>query len=124
MIYHSSIIIFSFIYFNACSSDKDIYSHLEKAFNNTSIPAASMGYYVQGEKEEFFSFGNAIWNEYTKVTPNHIFRIASMTKVITSVAAMQLVEKGMITLDEPVNKILPILDKIKILDDFGNLIHS
>ena len=123
MFYYSSIIILSFIYFNACSSNNDIYSPLEKAFNNTSIPAASMGYYVQGEDENFFSFGNAIWNENKKVTPNHIFRIASMTKVITSVGAMQLVEKGMITLDEPVNKILPILDKIKILDDLGNLIE-
>jgi methyl acetate hydrolase len=34
-------------------------------------------------------------------------RIASMTKVVTSVAAMQLVEQGKFTLDDPVQKYLP-----------------
>jgi CubicO group peptidase (beta-lactamase class C family) len=36
-----------------------------------------------------------------------LFRIASMTKAITSVAAMQLVEQGKFTLDDPVQKYLP-----------------
>src|SRR5579871_7004063 len=38
-----------------------------------------------------------------------IFAIASMTKAVTSVAAMQLVERGKMTLDEPVSKHLPEL---------------
>tara|TARA_B100000029_G_scaffold483593_1_gene534908 strand:+ start:2310 stop:3569 length:1260 start_codon:yes stop_codon:yes gene_type:complete len=116
-------IILSFINFNGCSSNNDISLSIEESFNNTNIPAVSMGYYIRGEKEEFFNFGNALWEENKKVTPDHIFRIASMTKVITSVGAMQLVERGMITLDEPVKKILPIMDKIKILDDLGNLVE-
>jgi CubicO group peptidase (beta-lactamase class C family) len=36
-----------------------------------------------------------------------IFRIASMTKPITSIAFMQLVERGMIALTDPVTKVLP-----------------
>jgi CubicO group peptidase (beta-lactamase class C family) len=36
-----------------------------------------------------------------------LFRIASMTKAVTSVAAMQLVEQGKFTLDDPVQKYLP-----------------
>ncbi len=36
-----------------------------------------------------------------------IFRIASMTKPITSIAFMQLVERGMIALNDPVTKVLP-----------------
>lgn len=36
-----------------------------------------------------------------------LFRIASMTKAITSVAAMQLVEQGRFTLEDPVQKYLP-----------------
>jgi CubicO group peptidase (beta-lactamase class C family) len=36
------------------------------------------------------------------MTVNTVFRIASMTKVVTSVAPMQLVETGKLKLDEPV----------------------
>src|ERR1700730_17434081 len=36
-----------------------------------------------------------------------LFRIASMTKAVTSVAAMQLLEQGKFTLDDPVQKYLP-----------------
>jgi hypothetical protein len=36
------------------------------------------------------------------MTPDTVFRIASMTKAITSVAAMQLVEQGRLALDAPV----------------------
>jgi CubicO group peptidase (beta-lactamase class C family) len=50
------------------------------------------------------------------VTPNTLFWIASMTKAITSVAAMQLVEQGKLTLDEPLeNGVLrPAVNKITL----------
>ena len=38
-----------------------------------------------------------------------IFRIASMTKPIAAAAAMTLVEEGRMTLDEPVDRLLPEL---------------
>src|SRR3954447_5657234 len=38
---------------------------------------------------------------------NDMFRLASMTKAVTSVAAMILVEQGKIGLDDPVSKFLP-----------------
>jgi CubicO group peptidase (beta-lactamase class C family) len=41
------------------------------------------------------------------VDPTAIFRIASMTKPITSIALMQLVEQGLIALSEPVAKYIP-----------------
>jgi CubicO group peptidase (beta-lactamase class C family) len=43
-----------------------------------------------------------------------IFRVASMTKPVTSVAAMMLVEEGKIALDDPVAKYLPQLGKLKV----------
>ncbi len=52
------------------------------------------------------------------VQPDSIFQIASMTKAITSVAAMQLVERGKLTLDEPVAKHLPQLAKLDVLEGF------
>jgi len=47
-----------------------------------------------------------------------------MTKAITSVAALQLVEKGLIGLDDPLNELMPEMIVIPILDEDGNLIHS
>ena len=44
-----------------------------------------------------------------------IFRIASMTKPITAVAAMILVEECKVRLDEPVNRLLPELAARKVL---------
>ena len=47
-----------------------------------------------------------------------IFRIASMTKPVTSVAAMQLVERGLIDLDVVVADYLPELDQALVVDEF------
>lgn len=47
-----------------------------------------------------------------------LFRIASMTKAITATAALQLVEQGKVTLEEPVSKYLPELGKLQVLDGF------
>jgi len=47
-----------------------------------------------------------------------VFRIASMTKAITSIAAMQLVEAGKIGLDDPVPDIDPALSRPQVLDGF------
>lgn len=52
------------------------------------------------------------------MTVDSIFRIASMTKPITSVAVMQLVESGRVKLDEPVATYLPELFQVKVLEEF------
>jgi CubicO group peptidase (beta-lactamase class C family) len=49
-----------------------------------------------------------------------IFSIASMTKLLTSVAAMQLVERGRIKLDEPAARIDPELGSPQVLDGFDS----
>src|SRR3981189_2233586 len=43
----------------------------------------------------------------TPITDNTIFRLSSLTKVITSVVAMQLIQDGKIKLDDPVSKYIP-----------------
>jgi methyl acetate hydrolase len=46
--------------------------------------------------------------------------IASMTKPVTSVAAMQLVEQGRLELDAPLAPLLPVLAATQVLDGFGD----
>src|ERR1700752_1967656 len=43
------------------------------------------------------------------MTLDAVFRIASMTKAVTSVAAMQLVEAGKLALDAPIGGVVPEL---------------
>jgi CubicO group peptidase (beta-lactamase class C family) len=52
------------------------------------------------------------------VKPDSIFRIASMTKAITTAAAMQLVEQGKVGLQDPVSKYLPELAKLNVIQGF------
>ena len=52
------------------------------------------------------------------MTTDTIFRIASMTKAVTSVAAMQLVEQGRLDLDRPIGSVLPELAAPQVLEGF------
>lgn len=47
-----------------------------------------------------------------------VFSIASMTKLLTSIAALQLVERGRIKLDEPAARLDPELASPQVLDGF------
>ena len=53
---------------------------------------------------------------------DHIFRIASMTKPVVTVAALQLVEAGRLSLDRPVKEILPELGEVKLARRNGDVI--
>jgi methyl acetate hydrolase len=52
-------------------------------------------------------------------TVDSVFWIASMTKAVTSTAAMQLVERGKLQLDQPIGEILPELASPRVLEGFG-----
>ena len=47
-----------------------------------------------------------------------VFRIASMTKALTSVAALQLVERGELELEQPVESVIPKFAELQVLDGF------
>ena len=54
------------------------------------------------------------------LAPDSIFRIASMTKPITSLAAMMLVEGGRLRLDDPLTKYLPEFERVRVLTTFND----
>jgi len=63
-------------------------------------------------------FGKRRLDEGTAMTRDTVFRIASMVKLITSVAALQLVEQDKISLDAPVPDIEPAIGSPQVLDGF------
>lgn len=64
------------------------------------------------------AFGRRDISKDDSMTADSVFWIASMTKAITSAAAMQLVEQGKLSLDEPIGKVLPDLAKPQVLEGF------
>src|SRR4051812_6106 len=64
-------------------------------------------------------FGYADVERKTKMQPDNIFRIASQTKAITSVAAMMLFEEGKFLLDDPISKYIPAFANQRVLDKFN-----
>ncbi|HET7059799.1 MAG TPA: serine hydrolase domain-containing protein [Candidatus Saccharimonadales bacterium] len=59
------------------------------------------------------AYGYANIEEKTKLTPRHIFRIASHSKTFTATAIMQLQEQGKLNIDEPVVKYITWLNRHK-----------
>ncbi len=64
------------------------------------------------------AFGKADVATGKSLTADAIFRIASMTKPITSTAAMQLFEQGKFRLEDPAEKYLPDLANMKVFESF------
>ncbi|MBI1396716.1 MAG: serine hydrolase [Betaproteobacteria bacterium] len=61
------------------------------------------------------SFGRRHVGCAEAMTPDTVCWIASMTKPVTAVAAMQLVERGDVSLDEPIGRVRPELAAIRVL---------
>jgi CubicO group peptidase (beta-lactamase class C family) len=66
------------------------------------------------------AFGPRCAGASVKMSTDTVFRIASMVKLLTSVAAMQLVERDKLRLDEPAEKIDPDLAAFLVLDRFND----
>ena len=64
------------------------------------------------------AFGRRTLPDGQPMTADSVFWIASMTKAITSTAAMQLVEQGKLSLDEPIADVLPELASPQVLEGF------
>lgn len=64
--------------------------------------------------------GRRAVTEPKPMTADTLFRIASMTKAITAAGAMQLVEQGKLSLDQPAREVLPLLGEAKVLVGFDD----
>jgi CubicO group peptidase (beta-lactamase class C family) len=64
------------------------------------------------------AYGTRSQDEATAMGEDAVFWLASMTKALTSVAALQLVERGQLSLDAPLGGLLPQLAELQILEGF------
>jgi len=114
------LILLLFIPFVSCN--QDIKNEVTKEINSSQIPAVVMGKIYKNGNMEFFSNGPSRWDRNDTINENNIFRIASMTKALGSVAVLQLVEQGKITLDEPLDDYLLEMTSIKIINQNNEIV--
>src|SRR4030081_3145476 len=78
------------------------------------IPGAIVLIQHHGQPVYFKCFGKRDVEKGTPMTADTIFPIHSVTKTITSAAAMMLVDQGKIALDDPVSKYIPSFAGMKV----------
>src|SRR6267142_707180 len=81
--------------------------HVRNEVTTGKIPGAILLIQQHGKPVYFQSFGVRDPATGQPMTPDAIFQIYSMSKAVTSVAAMMLVEDGKLSLDDPVSKYIP-----------------
>src|ERR1700761_3248595 len=71
----------------------------------------------KGEVAQVLALGQRDIEAGLPMTRDTLFRIASMTKTVTSVAALMLWEEGKLRLDDPIAKWLPEFSDMRVLKD-------
>jgi len=95
-------------------------SILQLQINKYNTPGA-VGLVIKDGKVLYDkAFGYSNLEQKTPMTNRSIFRIASQTKAIISVACLQLVEKGAIGLDDPIEKYFPAFSAQKVISAKGD----
>jgi CubicO group peptidase (beta-lactamase class C family) len=88
--------------------------YLRNEIATGKIPGAVLLIQQHGKPAYLESFGVRDIATRLPMTPDTIFRLYSMSKPITSVAAMMLVEDGKLALDDPVSKYIPAFADVKV----------
>jgi CubicO group peptidase (beta-lactamase class C family) len=97
---------------------RDIDTSFRRAVESRAMPgivavaATDQGMLYEG------AFGQRELGKEAPMTPDTVVWIASMTKAITATAAMQLVEKGKLSLERPASEVVPELAAAKVLEGF------
>jgi len=93
---------------------QDVGAWFQRGVDSKEIPGAVVLIARHGRIAYFEPFGFRDREAGAPMTRDTIFRIASMTKPITSVAAMILVDQGRLSLSEPVSRYLPEFKDVQV----------
>ena len=91
---------------------------LEKAVSEGEIPGAVAMVTRFGKIVYWKSFGMADNQTQKPLKKDDVFRIASMSKAITTTAVMMLWEEALFRLDDPISKYIPEFKNSKVLKSF------
>jgi CubicO group peptidase (beta-lactamase class C family) len=87
---------------------------LQADVDKGAVPGAVMLIARRGQIASFEALGYRDREDGAVMRPDTIFRIASMTKPVTSVAAMMLAEEGKLLIADPVSRYIPAFANLKV----------
>jgi len=94
---------------------KKVDSFLQAAVDKGLAPNAVTFVAHKGQIVHYKAFGYSHLENRTPVKKDDIFRWASQTKLITTIALMMLYEEGRFFLDDPISKYIPAFKDAKVL---------
>ena len=89
---------------------------IQRHIDDGKLAGASVLIGRHGKTAHFKTFGMADIDKNMPVQPDTIFRIASMTKPVASVAVLQLIDEGSVLLNAPIEEYLPEFKDRKVLE--------
>ena len=92
---------------------------INQAITDGKIPGAVALVARNGKIVYHKSFGFSDIQSKTPMKNDSIFRIASMSKAVTTVAAMMLYEQGYFKLNDPIGKYLPAFANMQVVSEAG-----
>jgi CubicO group peptidase (beta-lactamase class C family) len=98
---------------------KRLTASMQRAIDEGSIAGAVTLIARDGKIVHYQAIGMLDREKGVPMPKDAIFRIASMSKAVTSVAAMLLVEEGLMTLDDRVSRFIPAYRKTTVRDPAG-----
>ncbi len=98
----------------------DFQSTLDTALSKTNVIGAVAAIGNSGGITSLAAAGLSDAASGNAMATDSIFQIASMTKAITSAAALQLVERGALSMDDPIGAVLPDLGDAQVLIGFAD----
>ncbi|MBL8552921.1 MAG: beta-lactamase family protein [Phenylobacterium sp.] len=97
---------------------QDVQAVLDRAVADGVAPGLTAAVLHADGRESLYAAGARGIADPTPMSADDVFWIASCTKAITSAAALQLVERGVLDLDAPVGARLPGLAQPQVLEGF------
>ncbi len=98
------------------TNEKELNSFVNRQIRQNKYAGVVVLVSRNGETILHNAYGHQDIDDKVKMDTASIFRIYSMTKPITSLAAMMLVERDSITLDDPIDMYIPELKNLMVLN--------
>ena len=87
---------------------------LNRYVSQSRLPGLCVGVQLPEGGKTFLQAGTLDFGSFTRVDRDSVFRIYSMTKLVTGAAAALLIEDGKLSLDQPVAELVPEFEALKV----------
>ena len=97
---------------------------LQQHLAERKFPGVLVAVSVSGAPPQYVTAGTLAFESPVAVDENSLWRIKSMTKQVTGVATMMLIDDGQLALDQPVGDVLPALRSLRVAVDLERSLAS